>query len=112
MDIYSKEDQPLYEQIYHCVKQIPQGKVATYGQIAKMVGRCSAQMVGFSLAALKIKSNVPWHRVINHKGKISPHGDGLGTSLQKELLLSEGIEFDDTNAIDLARFQWKSKKDV
>ena len=50
----------LYERIYAAVRQIPVGRVATYGQIARLVGGCSAQMVGFALAALSNGSDVPW----------------------------------------------------
>jgi len=104
--LHPGSDTPLYEQIYCYVRQIPHGNVATYGQIARLVGRCSAQMVGFALAALKDKSNVPWHRVINRMGKISPHGYGLGTAIQKELLLAENVEFDFEDVIDLKQYQW------
>ena len=104
-------DTPLYEQIYYFVRQIPEGHVATYGQIARLVGRCSAQMIGFALAALRGQSDVPWHRVINRMGKISPHGYGLGTEIQKELLLAEKVEFDSEDNIDLLRYQWIIKSD-
>ncbi len=105
-------DTPLYEQIYHYVRQIPQGSVATYGQIARLVKHCSAQMVGFALAALKEKTDVPWHRVINRFGKISPHGYGYGTAIQKNLLASENIEFGANEEIDLEKYQWIINQDM
>ena len=98
----------LYERIYAAVRQIPRGKVATYGQIAQIVGGCSAQMVGFALAALPNGSDVPWQRVINVKGKISPHGFGFGSALQRDLLVSEGVEFGQEDQIDLEKFGWLS----
>jgi methylated-DNA-protein-cysteine methyltransferase related protein len=102
---------PYFERIYHAVRQIPYGKVATYGQIARLVGGCSAQMVGFALAALSDRTDVPWQRVINRMGKISPHGYGFGTMEQHELLLSEGIEFSGTDTIDFEKFGWEFGSD-
>lgn len=100
------ESPRLYERIYAMVRQVPQGKVATYGQIARLVGGCSAQMVGFAMSSLPQGSNVPWQRVINAKGKISPHGFGYGSALQRDRLVEEGIEFDLDDCIDLERFGW------
>ena len=109
------EEPRLYDVIYAFVRQVPPGKVATYGQIARIVGRCSAQMVGFALAALRNwrmgedQANVPWQRIINAQGKISPHGFGLGSNLQHELLEAEGVVFDDKGVIDLVEFGWLGK---
>jgi methylated-DNA-protein-cysteine methyltransferase-like protein len=107
-----EEEPRLYDLIYAIVRQVPRGKVATYGQIARIAGRCSAQMVGFALGALrsyrdrKDFEEVPWQRVINAKGKISPHGFGMGGLMQRQLLEEEGIEFNIENVIDLERFGW------
>jgi methylated-DNA-protein-cysteine methyltransferase-like protein len=100
---------PLYQRIYALVRLIPPGKVTTYGRVARMVGGCSAQMVGFALAALKEGSDVPWQRVINARGKISPHGYGFGTALQEQLLREEGIEFDLEGRVDFERFGWPTE---
>jgi len=100
-------EQPhLYERIYAVVRKIPYGRVASYGQIARIVGGCSAQMIGFALAALPENSGVPWQRVINVQGKISPHGFGYGSALQRSLLEEEGIEFDAQERIDIGRYGW------
>ena len=106
-------DEPrLYDLIYAIVLQVPPGKVATYGQISRIAGRCSAQMVGFALASLasyhdrKDFEEVPWQRVINAKGKISPHSFGMGGFIQRRLLEDEGVEFDNEGTIDLERFGW------
>ena len=96
----------LYERIYAAVRQIPVGRVATYGQIARLVGACSAQMVGFALAALPNGSDVPWQRVINAKGKISPRGIGFGSLIQRTLLEEEGIVFMQDEIIDLNTYGW------
>jgi len=95
---------PIYQRIYATVSQIPRGKVATYGQVAEVTGGCTARMVGYALAALKAWMDVPWQRVINFKGKISPHGFGYGSALQRQLLVEEGVLFDEKNQIDLEVF--------
>ena len=100
------ERPPLYQRIYEMVRQIPHGKIATYGQIARLVGGCTPRMVGFSMAALTISTDVPWQRVINYKGKISPHGFGYGSALQRQLLEEEGIVFDLEGKIDFNIFGW------
>jgi len=77
-----------------------------------LAGRCSAQMVGFALASLasyRERENfeeVPWQRIINAKGKISPHGFGMGGFIQRQLLEEEDIQFDSNGVIDLDRFGW------
>jgi methylated-DNA-protein-cysteine methyltransferase-like protein len=102
----SFKDLPLYEQIYLVIKEIPPGKVATYGQIAEIVGGCTARMVGYALAALPDSASVPWQRVINRQGKISPRGDGFGSLLQRQLLEAEGVHFDNQGRVDFIKFGW------
>jgi methylated-DNA-protein-cysteine methyltransferase-like protein len=99
---------PLYERIYAIIRQIPEGNVATYGQISKIVGGCSAQMIGFALNGLRPGSDVPWQRVVNAKGEISPRGGGIGSALQQELLDEEGIEFNLEGKIDFKVYGWLS----
>jgi methylated-DNA-protein-cysteine methyltransferase-like protein len=104
----SPKTAPLYDQIYAVVRQIPPGRVATYGQIASIVGGCSARMVGYALAALKHRpdTGTPWQRVINRQGKISLRADG-GGAIQRELLEAEGIRFDpQQGTISFAEFGW------
>ncbi|HEX7555634.1 MAG TPA: MGMT family protein [Leptolinea sp.] len=97
---------PLYEAIYHFVRQVPAGRVVTYGQVAKIVGGCSARMVGYAMAALQDGMDVPWQRVINAKGRISPHGFGYGSALQRQLLEEEGIIFQKDDSMDLSVYGW------
>ena len=98
---------PVYDRVIAVVRQIPCGKVATYGQIALIAGNgCTPRMVGYCLASLGPDSAVPWQRVINRQGKISPRGAGMGAQLQRELLLQEGIEFSDADRISFHRFGW------
>lgn len=102
------ENKPTYRDfIYEIVKCIPPGKVASYGQISRMVPRCTARMVGFAMASTPENKDIPWHRVINSQGKISPHGAGFGSALQRQLLEEEGVIFNLENEIDLSLFGWK-----
>ena len=97
----------LNQRIFDLVKEIPVGKVATYGQIGKLIGGCSGQLVGFALASLRYGENqgVPWQRVINRQGKISLTGPDA--ALQRALLEDEGIRFDANSVVDLVEFGWR-----
>lgn len=97
----------LHDRIFEMVEAIPLGKVATYGQIGKLVGGCSGRMVGFALASLRFAGGrkVPWQRVINRSGKISLTGPDA--ALQRALLEEEGVRFDVEDAVDLDDFGWK-----
>jgi methylated-DNA-protein-cysteine methyltransferase-like protein len=95
----------LYERIYAIVKAVPFGRVATYGQIAKICGHCGARTVGYAMNAVKEDDGVPWFRIVNSKGK-SSLGDE-GAAVQKTILLQEGIEFNNNGSIDLNRFGWE-----
>ena len=97
----------IYQLIYAAVSQIPLGQVATYGQIAKIVGGCTPRMVGYAMAALHRGGDVPWQRVINHKGRISERKSGPGDIIQRKLLEMEGLEFDGNGGIELKKFRWK-----
>lgn len=99
-------DTRLYERIYTVVRQIPPGKVATYGQVASLVGGCTARMVGYAMAAMPLGSDVPWQRVINAQGKISPRGDRLGSEEQRLRLAEEGVHFDANGCVDWAQVRW------
>lgn len=96
----------VYEKIYHVVRQIPVGKVATYGQIARIIDRCTARMVGYAMASLPSNVDVPWQRVINHRGEISRRSHGDGSLRQRKLLEAEGIQFDKRGRIDLRKGRW------
>ncbi len=95
-----------YERIYAVVGRIPAGQVATYGQIAAIVGGCTARMVGYAMAALPFGSEVPWQRVINRQGKISPRGAGDGSLRQRQLLEAEGVIFDQGGRVDFEQVGW------
>ena len=102
-----------YQAIYDWVAQIPQGRVSTYGQIARLVPRCSARMVGYALATLSLDTDIPWHRVVNSQGKISLRSYGEGSSIQRQLLESEAVRFDSSGKIDLFEHHlWSCQSDV
>jgi len=95
------------ERIKQLIKAIPAGKVATYGQIAMMAGNPGGiRGVVWILHSSSQKANLPWHRVINRKGKISLL-PGQGFEEQKTRLEAEGIQFDQEDQIDLDRFLWR-----
>jgi methylated-DNA-protein-cysteine methyltransferase-like protein len=101
------DNTPTYpERIYAVVRQIPPGRVATYGQVAALAGGCTARMAGYALAGLHDGSDVPWQRVINSQGKVSPHGAGFGSAIQRQLLEEEGIEFDSQGRVDFEKVGW------
>lgn len=93
-----------FERIYAVVREIPAGRVATYGQIAGIVG-CTARMVGYAMAATPSGSDIPWQRVINSRGEISPR-PGDGPSRQRDLLGGEGIRFSAAGRVDLTEVGW------
>lgn len=104
-------DEPIYARIYAVVEQIPSGRVAAYGQIASIVGHCTARMVGYAMAAVPAGSTapgstVPWQRVINAQGRISPRGDGGGSDLQRARLVDEGVFFDKDGVVNWAQVRW------
>ncbi|MBL4845333.1 MAG: methylated-DNA--[protein]-cysteine S-methyltransferase [Planctomycetes bacterium] len=90
---------------YAAIQNVPEGRVATYGRIARAAGfpRCARQ-VGQALAALPRETSVPWHRVVNARGEISTRAGGTS---QRRLLEAEGVEFDARGRIDLGVFTWR-----
>ncbi|MFZ5434637.1 MAG: MGMT family protein [Calditrichota bacterium] len=98
-----------YRKIFRTIKKIPRGRVATYGQIARLSGfPGQARLVGYALHALRndVADDVPWYRVINAQGMVSlPNEDDA--ELQRGLLRREGIVFDLRHRVDLERFGWK-----
>ena len=102
-----------YHLIYQIVCQIPVGKVATYGQIADLAGlHGKARLVGYALFRVDTDlDSIPWHRVINAKGEISYSNLRQGGDyLQKHLLETEGIKFNQQGKINLDRYQWQPEK--
>jgi len=97
----------LHQTIYEIVRQIPRGRVATYGQIAAIVGGCTPRVVGYAMASVPFGSDVPWHRVINAQGRVSERSAGDGAAAQRALLEAEGVRFDGDGRVDLSRWGWR-----
>jgi methylated-DNA-protein-cysteine methyltransferase-like protein len=96
-----------FERIYAVIKRIPKGKVATYGQVAKLAGLPRhARQVGFALAALPEGAKVPWQRVVNAGGKVSAREHPNSELRQRALLEREKVAFDERGRISLARAGW------
>lgn len=91
----------IYE-ILSVVEEIPKGKVTSYGQIAKLIGRDkNARLVGKVLSMAEYYGKYPCHRVVNHAGRVAPH-----FYAQKDLLLEENVEFKDPFHVDMKKFRW------
>jgi len=100
-----------WETIRNVIREIPRGRVATYGQIATLAGFDGhARQVGYALHSLPEGSDVPWHRVVNARGEISARARSDSHEVQKLLLEAEGITFDRDGRIDLERFGWKKMR--
>ena len=101
---------PNYAKIYSAVRRVPRGRVATYGQIAELAGlEGHARQVGYALHALPSGSGIPWHRVINARGEVSPRTAGDSHELQRLLLEAEGVEFDLRGRVSLKEYGWRVK---
>jgi methylated-DNA-protein-cysteine methyltransferase-like protein len=100
-------DEPGYrEKVYRLVRQIPSGRVMTYGQIAELLGKgYTARTVGYVMHGADAES-VPWQRVINAQGKCSTGKFTLPVDLQQALLESEGVKFDKNGKCDLDLYIW------
>jgi methylated-DNA-protein-cysteine methyltransferase-like protein len=99
----------FFERVYRIVRQIPAGRVASYGQIAALLGQPqAARTVGWALNALTRAqaAEVPWQRVINRAGRISLSRADLSADIQRSLLEQEGVVFDERGYVDLRRFGW------
>ena len=100
-----------YQRIYAVVRRIPEGRVATYGQVASLAGLAGhARQVGYALHALPDQSAVPWHRVVNASGGISLRSVPGGELIQRGLLEREGIRIDSRGRVPLARVRWAPRR--
>ena len=112
-----EQSKNFYEQVYTVCRRIPRGQVTSYGRIAQMLGRPNAaRAVGYALSALKDgdeaervegHDDVPWHRVVNSKGRISIKNREFTAQQQAQLLRDEGVEVSDELKIDLDVYLWE-----
>lgn len=95
----------FYDQVYDIVKTIPSGKVTTYGDIAKFIGRPrAARFVGYAMSASCETDDLPWHRVTFADGRL---WDGQWAQVQHDLLSAEGIGFTKDGKIDVEKYRWR-----
>lgn len=98
----------FFERVYALVRQIPEGKVTSYGAIAKALGAArSARMVGWAMNASHHLEDVPAHRVVNRMGLLSGKHHFEGTNLMQQLLESEGIQVENDQIIDFKNHFWQ-----
>lgn len=101
MKQHTMDDRLIYE-ILSVVAEIPKGRVATYGQLARLIGReRNARLVGRVLSMAQYYGQYPCHRVVNHAGRLAP-----GWTEQGALLLDEGVELKADGRVELKRYQW------
>ena len=96
-------DESMIYEILSVVEEIPPGKVASYGQVARLIGRDkNARLVGKVLSMSEFYGDYPCHRVVNHAGRLAP-----GFREQRELLLEEGVAFRENGCVDMPTCQWE-----
>ena len=95
------------QQIWQVVALIPPGRVTTYGEVARQAGLPgAARRVGRALRTLPAGTRIPWHRVINARGRLSLPEEGTGHQTQRKRLEGEGVVFRTNGSIDLRRYGW------
>jgi len=98
-----------HEKILRVVRRIPRGRVATYGQVSKLAGFArQPRLAGYALR--HADDTVPWQRVVNAAGRISPRADPDSIPRQRLILEAEGIQFSATGVVDLKRYQWRPRR--
>lgn len=97
----------FFERVYVIARQIPEGKVTSYGAIAKALGTGrSARMVGWAMNASHNREDIPAHRVVNRKGLLSGKHHFAGTNLMQQLLENEGVKVVNNQIIDFEKLFW------
>lgn len=103
----------FFEKVYAVVRQVPYGRVTSYGVIASFLGAArSARMVGWAMNAAHGNDDVPAHRVVNRVGLLSGKHHFEGTNLMQQLLESEGIEVEDNKIVDFKKYFWDPAKEL
>jgi methylated-DNA-protein-cysteine methyltransferase-like protein len=98
------------QRIYAVVRRIPRGRIATYGQVAQLAGLGRhARQVGYALHSLDAGDRLPWHRVLNAQGRVSPRAEPGGDRVQRAMLEREGVRFDAAGRTDLSQFGWRPR---
>jgi len=101
-------EKDFFQRVYEVVKQIPYGKITTYGAIAKKIGAPkSARMVGYALNASAMQEDVPAHRVVNRKGLLTGKHHFQGTNLMQQLLENEGVKIKENTVQNFNDHFWE-----
>lgn len=101
------ESTDFFEKVYHVVRQIPYGKVTSYGAIAKVLGAAkSARTVGYAMNASHQYDDVPAHRVVNRNGVLTGKHHFPGTHVMQQMLEAEGIKIVDDKIVDFEKYLW------
>ena len=105
----TSESDNFFEKVYAVAKQIPYGRVTSYGAIAKFLGAArSARMVGWAMNSSGNNGDIPAHRVVNRKGLLTGKQHFQGTNLMQQLLENEGIEIIDNQIVNFDQVFWDS----
>jgi methylated-DNA-protein-cysteine methyltransferase related protein len=97
-----------HERILGVVRRIPRGRVATYGQVATLAGfPRQPRLAGYALR--HAEDGIPWHRVVNAEGRISPRAASDSVRVQRALLEAEGVRFGLDGRVSLKRCQWRPR---
>lgn len=105
-----KDNDNFFERVYDIARQIPYGRVTSYGAIAKALGAArSARMVGWAMNSSHLMDDIPAHRVVNRKGVLTGKHHFDGTNLMQQLLESEGVEVVDNQIVDFEKYFWEPK---
>lgn len=101
------KEENFFQRVYQVARQIPYGKVTSYGAIARFLGATgSARMVGWAMNASHNMEDIPAHRVVNRKGLLSGKHHFEGTNLMQQLLENEGIKVEENQIIDFEKHFW------
>lgn len=104
------ENENFFERVYEIARLIPQGRVTSYGAIAKALGTArSARMVGWAMNASHNREDVPAHRVVNRIGMLSGKHHFEGTNLMQQLLENEGLKVVDNQIVNFEKYFWQPK---
>ena len=103
----------FFERVYEVCRQIPEGRVTSYGAIAKYLGAAkSARMVGWAMNSSKNIEDVPAHRVVNRNGMLTGKSHFGGSNAMQQLLEKEGVKVNDLQIIDFQKYFWDPMKEL
>lgn len=111
--VVPSQEPSFFNRVYEVVKQVPYGRVTSYGAVAKFLGAArSARMVGYAMNASHNIPDVPAHRVVNRKGLLSGKHHFAGSNLMQQLLESEGVTVADNQIQNFDRLFWDPAKEL